>query len=91
MEDRRDASSTKYKRISGKTDKDLLAKPGHKSRKIQNMTVDNIRDRPDLPRTFDMDIITENFVNYYGELYSHKKIDKRPLKRMIGNLYLTSQ
>ena len=52
------------------------------------MTVDNIRDRPDHPRTNDTDIITENFVNYYGELYSHKKIDKRPLKRMIGNLDL---
>ena len=88
MEDRRDASSTKYNRISGKTDKDFLAKPRHKSRKIQNMTVDNIRDRPDHPRTNDTDIITKNFVNYYGELYSHKKIDKRPLKRMIGNLDL---
>ena len=62
MEDRRDASSTKYNRISGKTDKDFLAKPRHKSRKIQNMTVDNINDRPDLPCTDDTDIITENFV-----------------------------
>ena len=74
MEDRIDASSTKYNRISGKMDKDFLAKLRHKSRKIQNMTVDNIRDRPDLPHTNDTDIITENFVNYYGELYSHKKL-----------------
>ena len=52
------------------------------------MMVDNIRDRPDHPRTDDTDIITKNFVNYYGERYSHKKIDKQPLKRMIGNLDL---
>ena len=32
MEDRRDASSTKYNRISGKTDKDFLAKLRHKSK-----------------------------------------------------------
>ena len=80
MEDRREATSTKYNRISGKTDKDFLAKPRHKSRKIQNMTVDNIHDRPNLPCTDDTDIITENFVNYYGKLYSHKKLTKDLLR-----------
>lgn len=84
--DRRDAISTKMTRTLGKTEKDFLAKPRNKSKVICNMTIDNLRDKPNLPRTDDKDVIIDNFVKYYKELYAHKPVEKRTLKKMIGNL-----
>ena len=52
------------------------------------MTVKNVKNMPDLPRTDDVGTIMGNFVSYYGELYCDKPIDMPTLDRMIGNLTL---
>jgi hypothetical protein len=50
---------------SGKPNKDFLAKP----KATCNMTMDNVKDRPDLLRTNDIDVILNNLVDYYMGLY----------------------
>ena len=41
-----------------------------------------------MDRTDDIDIISKNFVTYYGELYKHKKVRKATLAKLIENLTL---
>jgi hypothetical protein len=89
QEGRKEASTTKWIRIAGKPNKDFLARPRGGRKRIANMTVENRKDEPDLPRTNDINVILENFVNYYGELYAHKKVNKTTLDRLIQNLTLT--
>ena len=52
------------------------------------MTITNVKNMPDLPRTDDVGTIMGNFVSYYGELYCDKPVDMLTLDRMIGNLTL---
>ena len=52
------------------------------------MTIDNVKNMPDLPHTDDVGIITDNFVTYYGQLYCDKPVNMPNLDRMIGNLTL---
>ena len=52
------------------------------------MTITNVKNMPDLPRTDDLGTIMGNFVSYYGELYCDKPVDMPTLDRMIGNLTL---
>ena len=73
---------------SGKPHKDFLKKPRGKNSKIRNMTIDNVKDKPDLPRTDDVGTIMENFVSYYGELYRDKPVNIPTLDGMIDNLTL---
>ena len=56
--------------------------------KIWNMTVTNVKNMLDLPRTDDVGTIIGNFVSYYRELYCDKPVDMPTLDRMIGNLTL---
>ena len=53
------------------------------------MTVDNVKNMPDIPQTDDVGIIMDNFVTYYGELYCDKPVHIPTLDRMIDNLTLT--
>jgi hypothetical protein len=50
------------------------------------MTIDNVKDQPDLPRTDDINTILHNFVEYYSKLYKHKKVCSVALNRLIKNL-----
>jgi hypothetical protein len=52
------------------------------------MTIDNVKDEPDLPRTDDINIILQNFVDYYAKLYEHKGVCPLALDRLIANLTL---
>jgi hypothetical protein len=52
------------------------------------MTIDNVKDQPDLPRMDDINTILHNFVEYYSKLYEHKKICPVALDRFIKNLTL---
>jgi len=74
--------------MAGKPNKDFLAKPRGARKPFGSMTIDNVRDRPDLPRTDDIKVILQNFVEYYGELYKHKPICPKALDRLMGNLTL---
>ena len=40
---------------------------------IANMTIDNIKDCPELERTDDINIILKHFVTYYGSCTNTKK------------------
>ena len=73
---------------SRKPHKDFLRKPRGKNSKIRNMTITNVKNMTDLPRTDDVGTIMGNFVAYYGELYCDKPVDMPTLDRMIGNLTL---
>ena len=53
------------------------------------MTVDNVKNMPDIPRTDNVGIIMDNFVTNYGELYCDKHVHIPTLDRMIDNLTLT--
>jgi hypothetical protein len=53
------------------------------------MTINNVKDQPDLPRMDDINTILHNFMEYYSKLYEHKKICPVPLDRLIKNLTLT--
>jgi hypothetical protein len=66
----------------GKLNKDFLAKPKAARKPSGNMTVDNVKDRPDLPRTNDMDVIRNYFVYYCTST------KKSALDRLIKNLTL---
>ena len=52
------------------------------------MTIDNVKNMPDIPRTDDVGIITDNFVTYYGQLYCDKPVNMPTLDRMISNITL---
>ena len=88
MEDRAEAANASWICSSGKPHKDFLRKPRGKNSKIRSMTIDNVKNMPDLPRTDDVGIIMDNFVTYYGELYCDKPVNVHTLDRMIDNLTL---
>ena len=88
MEERNEAANASWICSSGKPHKDFLRKPRGKNSKIRNMTIGNVKNMLDLPRTDDMGIIMDNFVKYYGELYCNKPVDIHILDRMIDNLTL---
>jgi hypothetical protein len=75
--------------MSGKPNKEFLAKPRAARKRIGNMIIDNIKDQPHLSRTDDIDVILHNFVEYYSKLYEHKRICPVALDRLIKNLTLT--
>ena len=52
------------------------------------MTIDNVKNMPNTPRTDDVGIIMDNFVTYYRELYCNKPVQIPILDRMIDNLTL---
>jgi hypothetical protein len=70
--------------MSGKPNKVFLARPRASRKRIGNMTIDNVKDQPGLPRTDDINTILHN---YYSKLYEHKKICPVVLDRLIK--YLT--
>jgi hypothetical protein len=85
---RKEAMETKWIQMAGKPNKDFLAKPKGVRKRIGNMTIDNVKDEPDLPRTDDINIILQNFVDYYAKLYEHKGVCPLALDRLIANLML---
>jgi hypothetical protein len=85
----KEAIQAKWIQMSGKPNKDFLAKPKRARKKIGNMMVDNVKDQPGLPLTDDMGVILQNFVEYYSKLYEHKAICLMALDRLIANLTLT--
>jgi hypothetical protein len=85
---RKEAIEAKWIQISGKPNKDFLAKPRASRKRIGNMTIDNVKDQPDLPRMDDINTILHNFVEYYSKLYEHKKVYPVALDRLIKNLTL---
>ena len=89
MAARKEATEAKWIQMSGKPNKDFLAKPKGARKRIGNMTVENTKDRPDLPRTDDITIILQNFVDYYEKLYEHKKVCPIALDKLIKNLTLS--
>ena len=88
LNSRKEAAMTKAIRVAGKPNKDFLAKPRAANKKVAQMTIDNVKDAPNLPRTDDMGIILNNFVKYYEELYAHKKVSMPALNRLVRNLTL---
>jgi hypothetical protein len=54
--------------MAGKSNKDFLAKLKRTCKHIGNMAVDNVKDKPDLPRTDNINIILQNFVEYCAKL-----------------------
>jgi hypothetical protein len=80
---RKEAIEAKWIQMSEKPNKDFLAKPQASRKRIGNMTIDNVKDQPDFPRTDDINIILHNFVEYYSKLYEHKKICPVALDRFI--------
>jgi hypothetical protein len=48
--------------MAGKPNKEFLAKPKRTCKHIGNMMIDNIKDKPELPRTDDINVILQNFV-----------------------------
>ena len=89
MDERAEASNASWISASEKPHKDFLKKPRGRNSKIRSMTVDNVKNMPDIPRTEDVGIIMDNFVTYYGKLYCDKPVHIPPLDRMIDNLTLT--
>ena len=85
---RKEANKAKWIQMAGKPNKDFLAKPRGARKPFGSMTIDNVRDRPDLPHTDNIKVILQNFVDYYGKLYRHKPICPKALDRLIGNLTL---
>jgi hypothetical protein len=85
---RKKVIEAKWIQISGKPNKDFLAKPRASKKRIGNMTIDNVKDQPGLPRIDDINTILYNFVEYDSKLYEHKKICPVALDRHIKNLTL---
>jgi hypothetical protein len=54
---RKEAIEAKWIQMAGKPNKDFLAKPKRERKRIGNMTIDNAKDKPDLPRTDDINLI----------------------------------
>ena len=88
MEDRAEAANASWICSSGKPHKDFLRKPRGENSKVRNMTIDNVKNIPNLSPTDDVGIIMDNFVTYYGELYCDKPVNIPTLDRMINNLTL---
>jgi hypothetical protein len=86
---RKEAIEAKWIQMSGKPNKDFLAKPRASRKRIGNMTINNVKDQPDLPRTDNINTILHNFVEYSSKLYEHKKVCPLALDRLIKNLTLT--
>lgn len=82
--------ATRAKRIcnDGKVNKEYFHRKRSAFKKIGNMSISNIKDKPDEPRTDDENIIHKNFVEYYSTLYSDKQIHGKSLNDMIENLDL---
>jgi hypothetical protein len=55
--------------MAGKPNKDFLAKPKGSRKCIGNMTIGNVKDALNIPRTDDINVILQNFVDYYAKLY----------------------
>jgi hypothetical protein len=85
---RKEAIEAKWIQTSGKPNKEFLPKPRAARKRIGNMTIDNVKDQPNLPRTDDINVILHNFVEYYSKLYEHKRICPVALDRLIKNLTL---
>ena len=49
------------------------------------MTIDIVKNMPNIPRTDDVGIIMDNFATYYRELYCDKPVHIPTLDRMINN------
>ena len=88
LEERAEAANASWICSSGKPHKDFLRKPRGRNAKIRNMTIDNVKNMPDLPRTDEVGTIMDNFVTYYGELYCDKPVNTPTLDRMIDSLTL---
>jgi hypothetical protein len=58
----KEATETKWTQMAGKPNKDFLAKP---NKRMGNTMIDNIKNKWDLLRTDDINIILQNFVVYY--------------------------
>jgi hypothetical protein len=78
----------KWIQMAGKPNKDFLAKPKGAHKHIGNMTIDNVKDKPDLLRTDNINVILQNFVKYYAKLYKHKGVCPMALDKLIANLTL---
>jgi hypothetical protein len=85
---RKEATETKWIQMAGKLNKDFLAKPKGACKRTGNMTIDNVKNKPDLLRTDDINIILQNFVEYYAKLYEHKGVCLMALAKLIANLTL---
>jgi hypothetical protein len=59
--------------MAGKSNKDFPAKLKGTCKCIGHMTTNNIKNKPDLPRTDNINVILQNFVEYYAKLYEHNK------------------
>jgi hypothetical protein len=66
----KEATETKWIQMAGK--------PKGTCKHIGNMTIDNVKDKPDLPRTDDINVILQNFVEYYAKLYEHTNDHQPP-------------
>jgi hypothetical protein len=64
---RKEAIKAKWIQMAGKPNKDFLAKPKRERKRLGNMTIDNTKDKPDLPRMDDINLILQNFVEYYAK------------------------
>jgi exonuclease III len=85
---REEISRAKWTRISGKADKDFLATPKVGKRKLYPMTIENVKGKPDFPRTDDPKVILDNFLAYYEELYKEKGVHIPTLDTLIKKLNL---
>ena len=88
MEERAEASNASWIASSGKPHKNFLRKPRGRNPRIRKMTIDNVKNMPNIPLTDNVGIIMDNFVTYYRELYCDKPVHMPTLDRMIDNLTL---
>ena len=86
--ERLETSMMKWIRLAGKSNREYLAKPRASRAKVSNMTVSNKKDAPEEERTDDINVILNNFVKYYGDLYNEKKVHQPTLDSLIKNLDL---
>jgi hypothetical protein len=82
------ATKTKWIQMARKPNEDFLAKPKGTHKCTGNMIIDNIKNKPDFPRTDNINVILQNFVKYYAKLYEHKGVCPITLKKLITNLTL---
>jgi hypothetical protein len=66
---KKEAIKAKWIQMSGKPNKDFLAKPQASRKRIGNMTIDNINHQPDLPGTDNINTNFHNFAEYYSKFY----------------------
>jgi hypothetical protein len=84
----KEPTETKWIQMAGKPNKDFLAKLKGACKRIGNMMIDNVKNKPDLPRTDNINAIVLNFVKYYTKLYEHKSVCPMALDKLITNLTL---